>query len=92
MFDDLIYSKEDVCSMLGITHFTLENWYRWERKELKEGAIDVKYLLVPTKLENVKGKPLRWSLSMINELIEYKNSIVRGRNGKFGKYTNCAWH
>lgn len=92
MFEDFIYSKEEVCSMLGITHFTLENWYRWEKKELKEGNAVGNYLPVPVQLENTKGRPLRWSLSMVNELSEYKKSIVKGRNGRYGKYTNYAWH
>lgn len=90
--DNCIYSKNEVCQMLGITNFTINNWYRWERKEIENGDVEKAYLPEPLKLENVKGRPLRWSLNMIEELRKYQNSIVHGRNGKYGKYTNCAWH
>ncbi|WP_026669119.1 hypothetical protein [Butyrivibrio sp. AE3006] len=86
------YSKNDVCSILGITSFTLENWYRWERKEITNKAVTDNYLPQPIKLENQKGKPLRWSLEMVELLKAYQDQIVRGRNGKYGKYTNAHWH
>lgn len=35
MDDTCIYSKYDVCAMLGISIFTIDNWYRWEKKKLK---------------------------------------------------------
>jgi hypothetical protein len=87
-----IYSRNDVCEMLGISTFTLTNWYKWERKELSEQIVDEEYLPRPVQLEHVKGRPLRWSYEMVTSLMEYKEHIVKGRNGRFGKYTNTKWH
>lgn len=90
MSEGYIYSKSDVCYLLGITIYTIENWYRWERKEIQEGKVAKNYLPQPVKLENTKGKPLRWSEEMIEELEEYQKTIIHGRNGKYGCYTNLA--
>lgn len=87
-----IYSRNDVCEMLGISTFTLTNWYKWERKELAENAVSEEYLPHPVQLEHEKGRPLRWSYEMVVELMSYKAHMVKGRNGRFGKYTNTRWH
>lgn len=92
MNNETLYSKKTVCEMLEITTFTIENWYRWEQKELQNGEITERYLPIPIKLQNVKGRPLQWTMDMIEILMKYKESIVHGRNGKYGKYTNAAWH
>jgi|GEM_PF-2451251 transposase len=92
MADEYLYSKKDVCEMLGISYFTIENWYRWERKEISNGNVQEAYLPRPKKLDNVKGRPLRWSGKMIEELRDYQKKLVRGRNGRYGKYTNAVWH
>lgn len=92
MEDACIYSKYDVCSMLGISVFTIDNWYRWEKKEIENGRVKEYYLPRPEKLQNVKGRPLRWSPEMVAELRDYQSSIVHGRNGIYGKYTRARWH
>ncbi len=90
--EECIYSKNEVCQLLGITAFTLQNWYRWEKKEIECKEVTEPYLPVPQKLNNAKGRPLRWSLEMIEELKLYQHQIVKGRNGIYGKYTNLCWH
>lgn len=92
MNEECIYSKKDVCTMLGITSFTIENWYRWERKEIENGNVEEPYLPCPEKLENAKGRPFRWSMKMIEKLRDYQKNIVHGRNGRYGKYTNASRH
>lgn len=78
--------------MLGISTFTLEAWYSWERMELKNEEVEKSYLPHPSKMENTKGRPLRWSLAMVDMPRDYHEHIVRGRNGIYGKYTNACWH
>ena len=90
--DERIYSKKEVCDMLNISTFTLETWYRWEKKELENEEVVGHYLPQPLRLENTRGKPLRWTYEMIEELKYFQSQIVRGRNGRFGKYTNAKWH
>ncbi len=92
MFDECVYTKNDVCNLLGITIYTLNNWYRYERKELQSKSVEEPYLPHPMQIQNEVGKPLRWSLEMIDELRVYQKSIIRGRNGRFGKYSNARWH
>ena len=91
MGDDL-YSKQQVCDILGISFYTLNNWYRWQKKSLDSGEISEEYLPNPIKITNAKGCPLMWTMHMIERLKEYKKRIVRGRNGEFGKYTNPRKH
>ena len=92
MDDKCIFTKIDVCNMLEISTFTLNNWYRWERKELASESCVKPYLPVPKQDMNAKGKPLKWSMKMVEQLRDYKNNMVMGRNGKYGKYTNACWH
>ncbi len=90
--DSCIYNRNDVCQMLGVSQFTIKNWYMWQRKQLDEGNIDAEYLPHPERKTNVKGQPLYWSLEMISDLKSYQSSIIKGRNGVFGKYTNPKKH
>ena len=87
-----MYSRKDVCEKLGISEYTLDTWYLWESRSLKNGDVSAHYLPVPVKDKSLKGCPRRWSLEMIIDLKDYQNKIVRGRNGIYGKYTNPACH
>lgn len=82
------YSKRDVCDALGISEFTLNNWYTWQNKRFRDQIVQEEYLPRPMKIEHMKGKPRRWSARMIEILREYQRGIVKGRNGIYGKYTN----
>ena len=86
------YSRNEVSQMLGISDFTLDNWYMWEAKELKSGEVEERYLPVPEKDRTKKGCPRRWTFEMVKDLMEFQSGIVRGRNGRYGKYTNPSWH
>lgn len=88
MNETKLYSSDEVCKILGVSSFTLSNWYNWESKQLKEGLVTEKYLPQPVKLEHQKGKPRRWTEAMVEKLKEYKQNIVIGRNGIYGMYSN----
>lgn len=81
-----MYSADEVCKELKVSSWTLSNWYRWEQKLISDG--NESYLPAPIKLEHTKGTPRRWTESMIEQLREYQKSIVTGRNGIYGVYSN----
>ena len=82
------YTTREVCELLGITNYTLTNWYSWQKKRLNEGLVSEPYLPQPTRLENGKGRPRQWTGKMIKQLQEYQKHIVVGRNGIYGMYSN----
>ncbi|MCR5728552.1 MAG: hypothetical protein K6G24_13940 [Lachnospiraceae bacterium] len=90
--DECIYSKNQVCEMLGITFFTIGNWYSWQRKLIEQGEVSEEYLPAPEKRMNEKGRPLMWSFAMIEQLKAYQASIARGRSGIYGRFTNKKKH
>jgi len=85
------YRADDVCEALGISIFTLTNWYRWQRKDIKAGEISEPYLPEPTRDSTQKGKPRVWTENDVKELANFKKHIVAGRNGIYGKYTNPCY-
>lgn len=87
-----VLNKNDVCNILGISQYTIVSWYRWQKKQLDNGEVSEEYLPRPKQQENVKGRPLMWSLEMLEELKKYQETIVKGRNGVYGKYTNPKKH
>lgn len=88
MKNEKTFNCYEVCDKLGITTYTLGNWYRWESRMLKDGLIEKNCLPIPLRLNNAKGRPRRWTESMIKELKDYKDHLVIGRNGIYGAYSN----
>lgn len=86
MNDEKMYSADEVCKALKVSSWTLSNWYRWEQKRVDAG--EENRLPKPIKLEHTKGKPRRWTKEMIEQLKDFKKSLVTGRNGIYGVYTN----
>lgn len=84
--NEKMYNINEVCEKLKITIWTLKNWYSWEKKRVKDGAEP--YLPVPVKMVHQKGMPNMWTEDMIVQLKHYKSTIVLGRNGVYGMYTN----
>lgn len=82
------YTTQEICEQLGITSYTLTNWYSWEKKRLAEGDVDEPYLPVPHRMYDLKGRPRMWDIQMLNQLKEYQAGIIVGRNGIYGKYSN----
>lgn len=86
------YRVYELCNELGISFYTLSNWYRYQTKQLQEGVITERYLPEPIRLEDIKGKPRVWTEKMVSELREYQKNIVTGRNGVYGKYSNPLYY
>ena len=86
MKNEKLYTDYEVCELLNISHWTLKTWYLWESRDIKNGA--ERYLPVPIRLQNMKGRPKRWTKDMVNALKKYNSSIVKGRNGMHGAYSN----
>jgi hypothetical protein len=82
------YTTKELCEELGITTYTLTNWYSWEKKRLAEGDIDEPYLPQPYRMYDLKGRPRMWDTDMLYKLKLYKSQIIVGRNGIYGKYSN----
>ncbi len=80
--------KNEVCEILGVSVHTFDKWYNWQYKLLKEGKIEKPYLPKPTPLLDQRGKPNGWTNKQIKELVEYQKSIIHGRNGTYGMYSN----
>jgi hypothetical protein len=83
-----LFKASEVCNRLGITTWTLTNWYQWERISLEDGSLSARCLPVPIKAEGVKGKPRMWTENQIEELRAFQNNIVKGRNGIMARVTN----
>ena len=90
--DECIYSRTEVCQMLDISVHTLDTWYRWQNRLLRDGLVEKEYLPKPERVTNLKGQPSRWSMDMVGELKSFKSSIIRGRKGIYGIYSNPKKH
>ncbi len=88
MSNEKTYRINDVCKELGISVHTIQKWYQWERYALEDGSAKKHYLPQPQKLMDQRGKPKFWTEAQLKELKKYKDSIVVGRYGKYGKYSN----
>ncbi len=84
--EEKLYTENELCEILNISSWTLKTWYLWESRDIRNGLPS--YLPKPIKLTNRRGKPKRWTESMVNELKDYQGSIVKGRNGVHGAYSN----
>lgn len=87
MNNETLLNANEVCKELNISSYTLANWYRWENKSLRSGELKKRYLPVPVIDYSKRGAPRYWNADMVNQLREYKQSIVVGRKGIYGKYT-----
>lgn len=86
MNNEKLLTETEICEKLNISHWTLKTWYLWESRDIKAGG--ERYLPVPIKLTNLKGQPKRWTNDMLKDLKKFKESIVKGRNGVHGAYSN----
>ena len=82
------YTVSEVSNMLNVSEHTLASWYRWERKRLGDGTIKHHYLPEPLRDTETRGRPRIWTKEMVEELMEYKSTIIVGRNGINGLYSN----
>ena len=83
-----MYNIYEVCEQIGVSTYTIKNWYRWENKLIKQGKIKERYLPRPEVQEHTKGSPRMWTNEMIEKLKDFKSNIVIGRNGIYGEFSN----
>lgn len=88
MSDEKIYLRDELCNELGISVHTLQKWYQWERYELSDGTVKQPYLPQPQQMEGLRGSPNYWTAEQLEILKKHKESMVVGRNGRYGKYSN----
>ena len=86
MSNEKLFTADEICKELHITIYTLRNWYSWEKKRIRAG--EKSYLPQAIRLEHTKGKPRVWDANMLEQLKEYQKTIVTGRNGIYGVYSN----
>lgn len=86
MNNEKLYTENEICEILNISHWTLKSWYLWESRDIKKGG--ERYLPVPYRLSGMKGRPKRWDKKMVDALVKYQENIIRGRNGIHGIYSN----
>lgn len=76
-----------VCTKLGVSVQTLSNWYRYQ----KSGNNDTGLPLLPAYFqENIHSIRL-WSLNDVDQLLEFKRCLGRGRGGKMGSWNARYW-
>lgn len=88
MTNEKLYKVDEVCEQLQISPHTLLKWYQWEKYSIRDGKVTEQFLPQPIKLENQKGQPKAWTQEQIEQLKVFKENMVFGRNGRFGKYSN----
>lgn len=73
----------EVCVLVGISIYTLNNWYKFKKAEPKN-----KYAkMLPKFTQSTSRQTRYWKRTDIPKLIEFKNSIPQGVSGVMGKVT-----
>lgn len=88
MSTEKTFDYDQTAAALKISRHTLKTWYLWESKQLREGSITEHYLPRPHIEHNKRGNPRYFTSSDIKELKKYKETIVVGRKGKYGRFSN----
>lgn len=81
--DESLLTGAEVCVLVGISIYTLNNWYKFKKEQPKN-----KYAKMLPKYTQVQERQTRyWKREDIPKLIEFKTSIPQGVNGVMGKVT-----
>ena len=74
---------EELALLLGVSTHTINIWYRWARENP-----DSEYAkLIPAYNQMGTRQTRYWNQSDVWKLIEFRNSIPKGRNGVMGTVT-----
>lgn len=74
---------EEVAVLVGVSVKTMNNWY-WFKRENP----DNEYAQMLPEYQQERPTSARlWNYDDISKLIEFKNHVIRGRNGKMGTIT-----
>ena len=74
---------EEVALLVGASTQTINNWYRWKKLHPEHPLAN----LLPDYVQEGNRQMRFWKNSDIWSIVEFKNSIPRGRNGILGDIT-----
>ena len=84
-----MYSADETAKMVGISIYTLNNWYKWNK--------DTDYVKpenlpeLPTYMQEKERAPRYWTKEAINVLIDFKSKLPHGRAGVMGDFNARSW-
>lgn len=88
MSNEKKFNYDQAAMELNISRHTLKTWYIWEARQLKEGSITEHYLPRPHIDTGKRGNPRYFTARDIRDLKKFQSTIVVGRKGKFGRFSN----
>lgn len=74
---------EEVALLIGTSSQTINIWYRWKRLN-PEHPLAAK---LPDYIQSAERQKRYWKKSDIWSIVEFKNSLPRGRKGILGEVT-----
>lgn len=74
---------EEVAVLIGVSVKTMNNWY-WFKRENPDSEVAK---MLPEYQQERPTSARLWDYDDISKLIEFKNNVVKGRNGKMGVIT-----
>lgn len=83
-----MYTLTETAELIGVSIHTIDTWYKHQAQAIRDGYITEEFLPKPLIEEHLSGKPRRWTPEMVEQLKAYRATIVRGRNGVMGRYSN----
>lgn len=83
MNEDKLLSVQEVAVLIKSSVPTISAWYRWKRLHPEHPMAQ----LLPEFERHGAHRARYWKYADIPRLIEYKSSIVQGRNGIMGEVT-----
>lgn len=81
-----LYNRYEVAERVGVSTYTISNWYKVEKKMKNDVAGYVSKLPEPITDNTKCGQPKYWTEAQIKELMMFKKGMVFGRYGIYGKY------
>lgn len=83
MAKDELLSLTELAIILGVSVYTINNWYSWKRKNPKHEY--AKFL--PDPQQKAPHSIRQWKKSDVPSLVKFQKIIPRGRNGVMGGVT-----
>ena len=74
---------EEVCCMIDSSIQTVNNWYKWKRDNPENELAS----LLPDYTQNGPRQTRYWEREDVWKFLEFKKSIIHGRNGVMGDVT-----
>lgn len=84
-----LMTASEVAVAVGISIYTLNNWYKWDSIATKEERSEMPEL--PKFIQEQPRQPRYWESKDIWKLIEFKANVKKGRAGKMGKVSGMYY-